>query len=399
MRLNPGTRGMTVLLAMMVGLGPLSTDMYLASMPHIGAALGVSNAAVQLTMSIYIVGFAFGQILHGPLSDKYGRRPVLLGGFTLYVAASAACIAATTIDLLIAARIAQAIGAAASAILARSIVRDLYEGAQAGRQLAAMSVIAGLTPICAPVLGGMLQAWFGWQASFAAMGMLGGLLATAIFLLLPETNRHAHAGPISAGTILTSFGVVLQNRAYRSYLGIQAFSYNGLFAFLCGSSYVLQEIYGFSPAQFGLLFGTCSMSFVLGAYLGGRMVARRGLDGMIRLGVLYLLIGGIGQVLGVLAFPKATIALVIPEMIYFMGIGFLLPNTQAAAMQPFPERAGAASSLIGFAQMMSAALVSWIMAAQLGQTALPMALVMALAGLGSFLVFHTTKQHRKGQAR
>ena len=399
MRLNPDTRGMTVLLAMMVALGPLSTDMYLASMPHIGAALGVTNASVQLTMSIYIVGFAFGQILHGPLSDKYGRRPVLLGGFTLYVAASVACTAATSIDLLIAARIAQAIGAASSTILARSIVRDLYEGAQAGRQLAVMSVIAGLTPICAPVLGGVLQAWFGWQASFAAMGMLGGLLAAAIFLLLPETNRHAHAGRISAGTILTSFGVVLQNRAYRSYLGIQAFSYNGLFAFLCGSSYVLQEIYGFSPAQFGLLFGTCSMSFVLGAYLGGRMVARRGLDGMIRLGVLCLMIGGVGQVLGVLTFPKATIALVIPEMIYFMGIGFLLPNTQAAAMQPFPERAGAASSLIGFAQMMSAALVSWIMAAQLGQTALPMALVMAIAGLGAFLVFHTTKQHRKGQAR
>ena len=398
MRLNPDTRGMTILLAMMVGLGPLSTDMYLASMPHIGAALGASNASVQLTMSIYIVGFAFGQVMHGPLSDKYGRRPVLLGGFALYVTASAACIAATTIDLLIAARIAQAIGAAASTILARSIVRDLYEGARAGRQLAAMSVIAGLTPICAPVLGGVLQAWFGWQASFAAMGMLGGALAAAIFLLLPETNRHIHAGPISAGTILTSFGVVLQNRAYRSYLGIQAFSYNGLFAFLCGSSYVLQEIYGFSPAQFGLVFGTCSVSFVLGAYLGGRMVARRGLDGMIRLGVLCLLIGGVGQVLGVLAFPKVTAALVIPEMIYFMGIGFLLPNTQAAAMQPFPERAGAASSLIGFAQMMSAALVSWIMAAQLGQTALPMAIVMAVAGLGAFLVFHTTKRHRKTQS-
>ncbi len=398
MRFRPDTRGMTILLAMMTALGPLSTDIYLASMPHIGAALGASNGSVQLTMSAYIVGFAFGQVLHGPLSDKYGRRPVLLWGFTLYLAATAACIASTTIDLLIAARVAQALGAAASTILARTIVRDLYEGARAGRQLAVMSAIAGVTPICAPMLGGVLQAWFDWRASFVAMGLLGGALALALLLLLPETNKHSHTGPISLRTVLASFGVVLQNRAYRSYLGIQAFSYNGLFAFLCGSSYVLQEIYGFSPMQFGLLFAICSMSFVFGAFVGGRMVGRRGIDGMIRLGVLCLMLGGVAQMAAVLAFPTAAAAVIGPEMIYFLGIGFLLPNTQAAAMQPFPERAGAASSLIGFAQMMSASIVSWIMAASLGGAALPMVTVMACAGLGAFAVFHLTKRHRKGQA-
>ena len=399
MRLKPGSRGMTVLLALMTALGPLSTDIYLASMPHIGSALGASNASVQLTMSVYIVGFAFGQVLHGPLSDKYGRRPVLLGGFALYLAATAACVGAATIDQLIAARVAQALGAAASIILARAIVRDLFEGAQAGRQLAMMSTIAGFTPICAPALGGLLQAWFDWHASFVVMGLLGGTLALALFALLPETNKHIHNGPISLGAVLGSFGVVLQNRAYRSYLGIQAFSYNGLFAFLCGSSYVLQEIYGFSPVQFGLLFAICSMSFVGGAYAGGRLVARRGLDGMIRLGVLCVLLGGLAQVAAVLAFPTSAVALIAPEMIYFLGIGFLLPNTQAAAMTPFPERAGAASSLIGFAQMISAALVSWIMAASLGGTALPLVTVMAIAGMGAFAVFHLTKGHRKGQMR
>ncbi len=398
MRLQPDTRGMTVLLALMVALGPLSTDIYLASMPHIGAALGASNASVQLTMSVYIVGFAFGQVLHGPLSDKYGRRPILLSGFSVYLAATAACVASTSVDLLIAARVAQALGAAASTILARTIVRDLYEGARAGRQLAVMSSIAGITPIFAPVLGGALQAFFDWRASFVAMGLLGGALAGAVFLLLPETNKYAHAGPISPATILASFRIVLRNRAYRSYLGIQAFSYNGLFAFLCGSSYVLQEIYGFSPLHFGLLFSACSMSFVGGAWAGGRLVARRGIDGMIRLGVLCLMLGGVAQVALVLAFPTSALALIAPEMVYFLGIGFLLPNTQAAAMQPFPERAGAASSLIGFAQMISASLVSWFMAASLGGTAMPLVLVMAGAGLGAFAVFHLTKGDRKRQA-
>ena len=398
MRLQPDTRGMTILLALMVALGPLSTDIYLASMPHIGAALGASNASVQLTMSVYIVAFAFGQVLHGPLSDKYGRRPVLLAGFAIYLAATLACVAASTIDMLIMGRVAQALGAAASTILARAIVRDLYEGARAGRQLAVMSTIAGFTPICAPALGGVLQAWFDWHASFVAMALLGGGLALALFTLLPETNKHTHGDRISVGTILVSFGVVLQNRAYRSYLGIQAFSYNGLFAFLCGSSYVLQEIYGFGPMEFGLLFSVCSMSFVLGAWSGGRMVARRGLEGMIRLGVACLLLGGVAQIAAVLAFPTSAMALIVPEMVYFLGIGFLLPNTQAAAMTPFPERAGAASSLIGFAQMTSAALVSWIMAASLGGSALPLVVVMALAGMGAFAVFHLTSHHRKGQA-
>ncbi len=394
MRLQTDTRGMTLLLAMMTALGPLSTDIYLASMPHIGSALGASNASVQLTMSVYIVAFAFAQVLHGPLSDKYGRRPVLLGGFVVYLVATAACVFSTTIGMLIAARVAQALGVAASSILARAIVRDLYAGARAGRQLAVQSTIAGLTPICAPVLGGVLESAFGWQSSFVAMGLIGGAVAVCMILLLPETNKNIQTGPISLRSILESFGVVLKNPAYRSYLGIQAFSYNGLFAFLSGSSYVLQELYGFGPTQFGLIFAACSSSFVTGAYLGGRLVSRRGLDGMIRLGVTCVLIGGLGQLVAVLAFPKATVALVAPEMIYFLGIGFLLPNTQAAAMTPFPERAGAASSLIGFTQMISAAIVSWIMALTLGASAMPLVVVMAFSGLGSFAVFHSTTRYR-----
>ena len=244
------------------------------------------------------------------------------------------------------------------------------------------------------MLGGVLEALFDWRANFVAMGVIGAASALCVALLLPETNKNRQAGPISLRSILESFGVVLKNNAYRSYLGIQAFSYNGLFAFLCGSSYVLQELYGFGPTQFGLIFAACSSSFVFGAWLGGRLVARRGLDGMIRLGVACLLAGGLGQAVAVFAFPKATLALVGPEMIYFLGIGFLLPNTQAAAMTPFPERAGAASSLIGFTQMISAAIVSWIMAASLGSSAWPLVTVMTLSGLGAFAVFHSTTRHR-----
>jgi len=394
MRLKPGSRGLTILLAMMTGLGPLSTDIYLASMPFIGAALNASASAVQLTMSAYVIGFAFGQIIYGPLSDKYGRRPVLLTGFAIYLAATFACIFASTIETLITARIIQSLGAAGPIILARAIVRDLYEGAQAGRQLALMSTIVGFTPIGAPVLGGVLQAFFDWHASFVAMLMVAGILAFVVLLLLPETNHNRQEGPLSPRSILTSFGEVAKNHAFRTYAGMQALSYCGLFAFLSGSSYVLQKVYGFDSISFGLMFACCSVCYVSGAYIGARMVARRGLDGMIARGVAIMGFGGVVQLASVVVFPNAPLAFIIPEMIYFFGLAFIMPNTVAAAMSPFPERAGAASSLMGFVQMSAAALVAWAMALFLSTSAIPVAIVMAISGASAFALFHLTKHLR-----
>ncbi len=394
MRLTPGSRGMTILLAMMTGLGPLSTDIYLASMPYIGAALSASAGAVQLTMSAYVIGFAFGQIIYGPLSDKFGRRPVLLVGFGLYLIATLACVLSTNIETLITARIIQSLGAAGPIILARAIVRDLYEGAQAGRQLAIMSAIVGFAPIGAPVLGGVLQSLFDWHASFLAMLLVAGILAFTVLLLLPETNKAKQIGPLSLGSVLASFREVLKNRAFRSYAVLQAIGYNGLFVFLSGSSYVLQRVYGFDSISFGLMFACCSCCYVSGAYVGARMVARRGLDGMIKRGVIFMMIGGIAQLLAVIAFPREPLAFIIPEMVFFFGLSFVMPNTIAAAMSPFPERAGAASSLMGFVQMSSAAPIAWAMSLFLSTNALPVAVVMAISGAGSFVLFRATRHLR-----
>lgn len=381
---------MTVLLASLTALGPLATDIYVASLPQIATAFGASTAATQFTITCYLMGFALGQILYGPFSDKFGRRPTMLVGFALYLTATLACMFANSITMLIAARVVQAMGAAGPIILSRAIVRDLYEGARAARQFALMSVIVGITPILAPVLGGFLQTWSGWQASFVVMGVVGASIATVVVFLLPETNRRKQPGPISIASMLGSFTIVARNRAYLSYLGIQACCYNGLFAFVSASSVVLQGTYGLSPIKFGFVFTACSTTYVLGAWLGSRLVNSRGLEGMIRLGVACLCAGGVAQVLGVWLFPQAIAGVVVPEMIYFIGVGFLLPSTLAAALTPFPERAGAASSLLGFAQMTSGAIVGSIIGANLGASAWPLAIVTAAAGLGAFGIFHTT---------
>lgn len=379
----------------MTSLGPLSTDIYVASLPHISEALDASTASVQMTITGYLIGFATGQIVYGPLSDKFGRRPTLLVGYGFYIAATLVCLFATSIETLIAGRVVQAFGAAGPIILARAIVRDLYEGRRAAMQFSLMSTIMGITPILAPIAGGFLQAWFGWRANFVVMAVYGAALCGIVALLLPETNLNRHEAPLSLARILESYRIVLRNKAYRGYLGIQACSYNGLFGFISSSSYVMQRVYGLDSRAFGLTFAACSVSFVVGTFTSSRLVSRRGIDGMIRLGSLCQLVAGVAQVLGLALAPQSFLSVMLPYMLFFVGVGFLLPQTQAAALTPFPERAGAASSLIGFIQMTSGAVVGTILGATLGATAWPLAIVTFLAGALGFAIFQLTRETRR----
>jgi len=395
MPLKPDTLAMTVMLAFMTALGPLATDLYLPSLPHIGAALGATPAAVQLTLSTYLIGFSVGQIVYGPVSDALGRKPVLIAAFALFVAATIVCAAATSVEMLIVARALQAFGGAGPIILARTMVRDLYEGPRAGREMSMMGSIMGITPIVAPILGGVLQVAFGWRSTFVTMAVGGAILAVLAAVLVPETNRFCDASRLAPRAILQSYAKVLKNRSYRAYVALLALSYAGLFAFISASSFVLQGVYGLTEIMFGIAFAICSVSFVLGTLIGTRIVLRRGFDGTIGLGVALLAIGGIGQWLGAFLLPGQIVALIIPEMIYFTGIGLVLPQAMAAAMAPFPERAGAASSLAGFVQMVFASAAGAGVGAFVGGSAMPLVTASALSGLGALAIFSGTKRLRR----
>jgi DHA1 family bicyclomycin/chloramphenicol resistance-like MFS transporter len=395
MQLKPDTLAMTVMLAFMTALGPLATDLYLPSLPHIGAALGASPAAVQLTLSAYLIGFSVGQIVYGPISDALGRKPVLVASFALFVIATIACAIAASVETLIVARAIQAFGGAGPIILARTMVRDLYEGPRAGREMSMMGSIMGVTPIIAPVLGGFLQVGFGWRSIFATMAAGGLVLALLAVFLVPETNRFRDRSHLSPGAILRSYSVVLKNRAYRAYVALLALSYAGLFAFISASSFVMQGVYGLDEIMFGIAFALCSVFFVIGTLIGTRIVVRRGFDRTIGVGVALLAIGGVGQWLGAYFLPGQIVALVIPEMIYFTGIGLVLPQAMAAAMAPFPERAGAASSLAGFVQMVFASAAGAGVGAFVGGSAMPLVTASALSGLGALAIFANTKRLRR----
>jgi DHA1 family bicyclomycin/chloramphenicol resistance-like MFS transporter len=379
--LRPDTLALTALLALLTAVGPMSVDLYLPSLPQIGRVFDAGVPQVQLTLSGYLLCFAVGQIVYGPVSDHVGRKPVLLTALSLYVAVCVGCVFATSIEMLIALRCLQALGVAGAPVLARAMVRDLYHGVRAGRELARMGSITALAPVVAPSLGGVLQSAFGWQSAFLAMAALGLCAILLVMRFLPETmNRPAAAGALSLSSIVRNYGIFIRHRTYRLYLAIVAASYGGLFAWISGSSFVLQDLYALSPLVFGVVFAMATLGYGAGTLLAGKLVGRIGIDRTIVCGGVALAAGGLAMAAAVALGATSPFALLGPIALYLCGLGLAMPQSMAGALMPFPERAGAASSLLGFLQQAVASSIGIVVGQMLGSSALPLALVIATMG-------------------
>jgi MFS transporter, DHA1 family, multidrug resistance protein len=392
--LRPDTLALTALLALLTAVGPMSVDFYLPSLPEIGRVFDASVPQVQLTLSGYLFCFAIGQIIYGPVSDHVGRKPVLLAALSLYLAVCLGCAFATSIEMLVALRCLQALGVAGAPVLARAIVRDLYHGVRAGRELARMGSITALAPVVAPSLGGMLQATFGWRASFFAMAALGLCAIVLVTRLLPETIKQQAAAPISLRAILVGYGASLRHRGYRMYLAIVATSYGGLFAWISGSSFVLQDLYDLSPLVFGLVFAAATLGYGVGTLLAARLVLRLGIDGTIICGACALAAGGVAMLAAVAFGVASPLGLALPMALYLCGLGLAMPQAMAGALMPFPDRAGAASSLLGFLQQTAGSLLGILVGLTLGASALPLALIIAVMGALTLALALTKRKMR-----
>jgi len=397
--LRPGTFALTALLAGLSAVGPLTTDMYLPSLPDIARLLGASSAQVQLTISAYLIGFAAGQIIYGPVSDRHGRKPVLIGAIALYCAASLACALSTSIEMLIVARAFQALGGSGGIVLTRAIVRDIYSGAHAGRELSVIGSVMALAPVLAPVLGGLIQTAFGWRMTFLALVGAGFAGAAVVWALLPETLNTRATEPVSLPSMLRSYRIVGRNRAYLAYLSIAAASYAGLFAWISGSAFVLQDLYGLAPFDFGVAFALGSVGYMAGSAIAARLVIRLGLDGVLGLGGCACAAGGLAMVAAVAFGLMSSMSLVLPMAVYLAGLGMVLPQGIAGAMTPFPERAGAASSLFGFLQQTAAAVCGAAVGWFLGQSAWPLALGVATMGFATLGLWLATRGLRAHAAK
>ena len=392
---RPNPTALTALLALLTGIAPMSVDMYLASLPDIARNLMASDAQVQLTLSFYLVGFAIGQVIWGPISDRHGRKPILLTAISVFIAASIVCTIAPSTTVLIAARFVQAIGGAGMTVMARAVVRDVYEGLAVARELSRMTAVMALAPLIAPLLGGVLQTFFGWRANFVVLTAIGVSAALLVALLLPETLRSRAPEPVSLGSIFRSYRTFVRDRTFLAYSGLLICSFGGLFAWISASAFVLQNLYGLSAFDFGVAFAVGSVGYLVGTWIAAHIVARAGLDRTLGLGCVAMAGGGVAGVLALMfGFSSAT-ALVLPVAVFLAGLGLALPQAQAGALLPFPERAGAASSLVGFLQQTAGAVVGAIVVHLLGQSAWPLAIGVAVMGCGALALWALTHEMRK----
>jgi DHA1 family bicyclomycin/chloramphenicol resistance-like MFS transporter len=383
------------LLAALTAFGPLSTDLYLPSLPSLALYFSVPASDVQLTLSVFLGAFAVSQLVYGPVSDRFGRRPALLAGAVLFAIGSLACALAPTIETLIAARFVQAVGACSGPVVCRAVVRDLYAPEQAARALAYIGAAMALAPAIGPVIGGVLEHGLGWRANFVLVAALAAASIATIWFALAESNRQRDAGALAPARMLANYRRLLAHRQYRGLLLTATAMYSGLFCFISGSSFVFIGAFELTPSQYGLCFGAVVCGYIAGSIISTRVGRRLGLH---RLGVLGLtVLAGAGLLMAVagIAWPLAATVLV-PMILFMLGYGLAMPATVASALGPFPQIAGAASALIGFCQFAVAALIGYALSHAAPGSAAGMSVAIAALGVAALVAYVAIASARGG---
>ena len=381
-RPDPTAAPVSVLLIFMVAMGPISTDLYLPALPAIQEAFSADVAGVQLTLSIYLGTFAFCQILFGPLSDRFGRRSVMMGGMVIYFAASLVCVFAPSLEVLILGRFLQALGACAGPVIARAIVRDIHGPEDAGRALARIAAAMGIAPLVGPVLGGYLTAQFGWQSCFVLTSIAGGIVLIGGFLLMSETNPYLDATATAPRQLLRNMGGLLRNRRFVGPTLVGTASYCGLFCFISGSSFVFIGILGVPAEAFGFCFAAAIVGFIIGAKIAGHITDRQR---AMAIGTVFNAVFGIVLLIPVLTGIETVWTILVPMVLYLIGMGLVLPHAQAGAVGDFGRIAGTASSLFGTIQYAVASIIGVVVGLFLNDSALPMVLGIALCGIAAIV--------------
>jgi len=369
----------------MIGLGPLSIDMYLPSFPTIEREFGAVSGSLQLTLATYFVGLAAGQAFYGPISDRFGRKPPLYFGLLLFVLAAIGCAASSTVTQLATFRLLQGLGGCAAMVVTMAIIRDCATGAAAARLFSRLILVMGIAPIIAPLAGGWLLTQFGWRAIFILLASAGTLALVGVHFLLKETRDPAHVVPLSVPSVLRSYGQLLTDRSFVGYALVGATALTGMFAYIAGSPFVLIEIYGVEAQNFGWFFGANAAGFILGSQINGRLVGRFGATRVLHRSVVIPAVAGLGLAGLALAGWLPLYVLSIGFFAYVGSLGYINPNSMALALASQGHRAGTASALSGSAQFVFATIVGVIMSAWHDGTAWPLACVMAVCGVSALL--------------
>ena len=381
-------RKIVVLLGILSALGPFSIDMYLPGFPNIAADLHTSIAAVGYSLTSYFVGISVGQLLYGPIVDRFGRKKPLIFGLVLYTVAALCCALSPTVYWLIGLRGLLAIGGCAGMVAGRAVVRDLFPPADIAKVISTLMLIMGVAPLIAPSIGGWMVTALGWRAIFVTLACISALMLAGVLLILPESRGPDRTVSLAPRAVLGQYWLVCKEPAFLVYGLAGAFTVGSLFAYISGSPFIYMERLHFTQAQYGLLFSLNSFGYIGGSQLN-RLLLRR-YDSLRLAEVGSLLMAVLGSLMVLCAFvagsvvPGTTITLMLILLFLFLVVGGMLgPNSTALALSPFSVNAGSASALIGFSQMLFGALASGAVSALHNQTALPMTGLMAACAIGS----------------
>ncbi|MEU4109448.1 multidrug effflux MFS transporter [Streptomyces sp. NPDC027717] len=374
----------TFLLGALTATTPLAMDMYLPSLPEVTRTLHAPAATVQLTLTACLAGMALGQLVVGPMSDRWGRRRPLLTGLAVYLVATALCAFAPTVETLVAFRLAQGLAGAAGIVIARAVVRDLYDGVAMARFFSTLMLISGVAPIVAPLIGGQILRVTDWRGVFVVLTGIGAVLTALVWLRLPETLPPAerHRGGVKES--LRTMRALLADLPFTGYLLTGGFAFAALFAYVSASPFVVQEVYGASPQTFSLLFGLNSVGLVTAGQINGKLlVGRVRLDRVLASGLAVIVLAASALLLmatGV--FGEVGLAPVAAALFVLMSaMGFTMPNTQALALLRTRHAAGSASALLGTTSFLIGAVASPLVGIAGEGTAVPMAVVQLAAAL------------------
>lgn len=379
----PSRLRLVLILGALSAFAPMSIDMYLPSLPALAAEFGASTATTQLTLSAFFIGLALGQALYGPLADRFGRKPPLYVGLVLYAVATAGCALAGSAGSLIAWRFAQALGGCAGVVIARAVVRDLFDQWGSARMLSTMMLVMGAAPMLAPLAGGWLLGVSGWRSIFWTLLAFGLACLIAAFLGLPETRQRS-SERLGVRSVLREYGHLLGHRHFLGYTLAGGFAQAGMFAYISGSPFVFIDVYGVPAGAYGWLFGANALGLITASQVNARLVMRLGPDRLLARANLANALFGVFLVVVAWTGWGGLVGLLVPLFGYVTSLGFSYPNAAAGAMGPFPDRAGSASALLGTIQFAIAAVAGAAVGWWHDGTALPMAVVIAVCGATAF---------------
>ncbi|AHA28571.1 MULTISPECIES: multidrug effflux MFS transporter [Exiguobacterium] len=373
--MTPRRLTLILILGSLAALGPLSIDMYLPAFPDMSRSFDASASLIQLSLTACMLGMALGQLIVGPLSDVRGRKRPLMVALLAYLLASLACAMAPTIEVLIALRFIQGAAGASGIVISRAIVRDLFDGPELTRFFAALSLVNGTAPILAPVIGGQILRFGDWHFVFYLLAILSTMMLLAVALRLPETLPLDRRVEGNLTTTLKTFGRLLTDRVFIGYAFAQAFVMGAMFAYISGSPFVLQNIYGASPQQFSFLFGLNGIGIILAAQIAGRLAGRVDSERLMRISLTIVASASILLFLA-LTLTDQLIFVMIPLFFVVSSVGLISTLGFTLAMQNYGATAGSASALLGLLPMLVGSLVSPLVGIMGEQSAVPMGLII-----------------------